>query len=129
MTHVIEGEDAVNVPAAPMEYLGHARVQASHAHMPKLLAKSMEGRRTAIPVLLVSGLMFAVAGALKYVVGEDSPISDFPAWMSISLFAVAAVLIAVAVLNMLQVRQQLGAIAAAKAAAATDTGEAAEAAE
>lgn len=89
-----------------------------------LNTKSIDARQTAIPVLLVSGFMFVVAGALKFVVGEESPISDFPVWMSIALFAVALVLIAIAVLNMLHVRQFLaGAAAAAQNATGADSGD------
>ncbi len=107
--------------SAPMEYLGHNPTAAPHAHMPKLATKSIEARRTAIPVLLAAGVMFAVAGVLKFVAGEEAPISDFPAWMSISLFGIAAVLIIVAVLNMLHVSHQLAANAmAVKAAEAAD---------
>ena len=107
MTHVVEDDDSAIVPAAPMEYLGHARVAPQHKRIAMMTTKSLEARRTAIPILLVCGFMFAVAGMLKFVVGDESPIADFPIWMPIMLFVLAGASIIVAVLNMLYVSKVL----------------------
>ena len=107
MTHVVEDDDSVNVPAAPIEYLGHARAAPQHKRMAMMTTKSLEAHRTAIPILLVCGIMFALAGVLKFVVGDESPISDFPLWMPILLFVLAGLSLIVAVLNMLHVRRML----------------------
>lgn len=107
MTHVVEDDDSVIVPAAPMEYLGHARVAPQQKRIGMLRTKSVEARRTAIPILLVCGVMFALGGTLKFVVGDESPISDFPIWMPIVLFVLALGSISIAVLNMLQVGKLL----------------------
>lgn len=105
MTHVVEGDDSVIVPAAPMEYLAHSAPARPRIAM--LQAKSLEARRTAIPVLLTAGVMFLIAGALRFVVGEESPASDLPIWMSVVLFALAAALVTAGIFNMLQVRNDL----------------------
>jgi hypothetical protein len=109
MTHVVEDDDSVNVPAAPMEYLGHARAAPQHKRIAMMTTKTLEARRTAIPILLVCGFMFALAGVLKFVVGDESPISDFPIWMPIMLFVLAGASIIIAVLNMLYVSKTLAA--------------------
>lgn len=69
--------------------------------------QSLEGRRTAIPVLLVAGIMFGLGGGLKFVVGEESPISDFPTWMPIVMFCMCGVLLVLGVLNMIHVGGEL----------------------
>jgi hypothetical protein len=95
------------VPAAPLEYLGHAKIAPQQGSVRMLKPQSLEGRRTAIPVLLVSGLMFGVAGALKFVVGEESPIYEFPNWMPIVMFCLSGVLLVLAILNMFHVGNEL----------------------
>jgi hypothetical protein len=90
-----------------MEYLGHARVAPQHKRIAMLKTKSLEARRTAIPILLVLGIMFTIAGLLKFVVGDESPISDFPIWMPIVLFVLAAMSLLLAVLNMSHVGKML----------------------
>ena len=72
-----------------------------------LTAKSLEARRTFIPILLTTGVMFFLAGVSKFIVGDQSPIADYPAWMPIALFSLAGTLLIVAILNMLQVRSQM----------------------
>jgi len=107
MTHVVDEGDSVMVPAAPMEYLGHAHAAPQRSSVRMLKLESLGARRTAIPVLLVSGVMFAAAGALKFISGEQSPISQFPMWMPILMFCLSGVLLVLGVLNMLHVATQL----------------------
>jgi hypothetical protein len=107
MTHVVEGDDSVNIPAAPMEFLGHARTIPQHASVHMMKPESLEGRRTAIPILLVTGLMFGVGGTLKFFVGEESPVADFPMWMPIVMFVLAGILLVLGVLNMIRVGSEL----------------------
>jgi hypothetical protein len=107
MSHVVEDDDSVIVPAAPEEYLGHQQHASPRDRHALLLAKSLEARRTAIPILLVSGAVLALAGVLKFVVPEASPLHDFPDWMGFVFFGVAAPLLALGILNMLQVRSEL----------------------
>lgn len=107
MSHVVEDDDSVIVPAAPEEYLGHQQHTPGRSRHALLQAKSLEARRTAIPILLVSGMVLALAGILKFVVPEASPLHDFPDWMGFVFFGLAAPLLALGVLNMLQVRAEL----------------------
>jgi protein-S-isoprenylcysteine O-methyltransferase Ste14 len=107
MTHVVEDDDAVIMPAAPMEYLGHARVAPKHKRIAMLKTKSLQARRTAIPILLVLGIMFTIAGLLKFFVSDESPVSEFPIWMPIVFFVLAAICLVLAVLNMAHVGKML----------------------
>ena len=70
-------------------------------------AASIGMRRTAIPPLLTMGLGLIAGGALKFLVGEDSPMHDVPVWIAIALFVVGLALIGIAVLNILQLRAML----------------------
>jgi membrane associated rhomboid family serine protease len=107
MKRVAADDDSVIVPPPPKEFLAHATAAPSRPQIALLQTKSLEARRTAIPVLLTSGVIFAVAGALRFVMGDESPLADFPAWMSFALFALAGVCLCIAILNMVQVRAQL----------------------
>jgi membrane associated rhomboid family serine protease len=107
MRRVVTGDDSVIVPAAPKELLAHATAAPSRPQVALLQPKSLEARRTAIPVLLTTGVIFAVAGALKFILGDESPLADFPLWMPVALFALSGVCLTVAILNMMQVRAML----------------------
>ena len=105
MEHVVEGDDSVTVPAPPLEYLGHRpAAHAPSARMQIMQARSLEGKRTAIPVLLTAGMLFIIAGTLKFLVGPESPLYDFPIWMPLVLFGLSIPMLTLAALNMLQVR-------------------------
>jgi len=107
MRRVADDDDSVIVPPPPKEYLAHATAAPSRPKIALLQTKSLEARRTAIPVLLTSGVIFAVAGALRFLMGDESPLAEFPAWMSFALFALSGLCLSVAIINMLQVRTQL----------------------
>jgi uncharacterized membrane protein YidH (DUF202 family) len=65
-------------------------------------------RRTAIPILLTTGVVLCAAGAFILAAGPDSAIQDVaqkPA--AIVLLVLGAILIALGVLNMLSVRHAL----------------------
>lgn len=104
-------DDAVAVPAPPVDYLarhlGGGGVAASARREPYL--RGVEFKRTVIPILLTLGVALPVLGALRYVVGQGSPLAEFPGWVSYALFATGAVLLALAVMNMAQVKHQLDA--------------------
>ena len=94
------------VPAAPMSAFTYTPSHKPAA--PKLpFYKTLNFRQTVIPILLTCGVMLLVMASLKFVVNPDSPLAALPGWMPVVLVVIAAGLLAVAVLNMLQVRQQL----------------------
>ena len=110
----LDDDDVVIVPAAPLSSLGprptHRPVSSG---VP--LFKSLVFRRTAIPVLLTSGLLMLAVAGFRYVVDPDSVLALLPPWISVVLLAAAALLLLVAALNMAQVRQQLTAESAGRA--------------
>lgn len=69
--------------------------------------QSISVRQTVVPILLTIGLGLIVAGVMKFLVSEDSPMHDLPGWLPVCLIAVGLVLIGVAAINMLQIRSVL----------------------
>jgi hypothetical protein len=102
-------DDAVIVPAAPQEYLGHTPVRPHRhkARAQKLDYDSLKFRQTSIPIFLTTGVMLFLAGALRFIVGTDAPLSDLPLWLAFTTWIAAAFMIGGAVMNMMRVRNQL----------------------
>lgn len=82
------------------------------------LFKTLSFRRTAIPILLTSSVLMLAVAVLKYTVNRDSVLALLPGWIPVALFAAAVVFLGVAILNMVQVRQQMAAEKAVGASAA-----------
>jgi len=74
-------------------------------------ARALDRKRTMIPILLTIGLLLLIAGAARWVVAEDSAFRLFNNVVSLALLGLGGLLLGVAVLNMLQVRDQLAAAA------------------
>jgi hypothetical protein len=110
-------EEPAFIPAAPFETLGRVNRSASapHVHLPSL--KSLAARRTIIPILLTVGLMLMVSATMRLMVSQDTPLSTLPTWAAPAGYVMGGLLLAVAVINMLQVRSELSRKAAAKARA------------
>jgi hypothetical protein len=68
------------------------------------LYQTMKFRQTIIPVLLTCSLLTLLASSLKFAAGPDSIFSDLPLWLPITLAVAGAVLLMLAVLNMLAVK-------------------------
>jgi hypothetical protein len=64
-------------------------------------------RRTLIPILLTCGVLLIATASLKWIAGPISVFAQLELWMAILMIALGAMLLAVAGLNMLQVRDQL----------------------
>ena len=106
---VTTDDDAVMVPAPAMETLGqvHAKLDAAHhrPHLPTI--KSVEARRTVIPVLLTCGLLLFIAATMRLVTSPDTPLRSLPPWMSWAGYALGVLLWGVALINMFSVRKEL----------------------
>jgi len=106
---VTTDDDAVMVPAPAMETLGHVHTKpdATHhrAHLPTI--KSVEARRTVIPVLLTCGLLLVIAATMRLVTSPDTPLRSLPPWMSWAGYALGLLLWGVALINMFSVRKEL----------------------
>src|SRR5687768_3554839 len=72
-------------------------------------ARALERERTFIPILLNCGTLLFMVGAARWLVPEDSAFRILSAATSLAILAFGVVLLAVAVLNMLQVRDRLAA--------------------
>jgi hypothetical protein len=105
---IVDDDDSVNVPApdaavfAPKVRLTPARRTGRAA-----MYQTIEFRRTIIPILLTCGTLMIVFGSLKYTMGQDSALAELPGWLPIVLFTTGAVLLSLAVVNMLSVKHQL----------------------
>ncbi len=111
---VVDDDDAVNIPApdasvfAPRKPAASAGARAAVARR-----KQVTFRQTLIPVLLTTGVLAIAFGLARVALGPDSPAAAFPAWATPTFVVAGAVLLALAVLNMLSVRSMLAADAAA----------------
>jgi hypothetical protein len=104
----VDEDDRVIVPAAPLSAFGpKPNYRASTPAVP--LFKTLGFRRTAIPILLTTSILMLAVAALRFVVDPDSVLALLPAWTPLALTFAAVLFLAVAVLNMMQVRQQLAA--------------------
>lgn len=93
--------DPQAAPSAP-------RQSAAQLIARRQLLRRLNLRRTLIPVLLTFGVLFPVFGILQFLIDPDSPLSAHHAmWMPLSLFTFGAVMLALAVMNILYVRDQL----------------------
>ena len=68
-----------------------------------------------IPVLLTCGVLLGTLGGLWFTLDPDAPLrASRGAWLPATLIAIAAVLLALAAINMAQVRHLLRASASSK---------------
>ena len=103
-----EENDSVIMPAQSVDYLAH------HPHAPAQpnrsaaagLTRSVRFRQTIIPVLLTTGVLLLMTTVLKYTVNPDAPLAAMPGWTATLLAAAGAALLAVAALNIVQMRHR-----------------------
>jgi hypothetical protein len=103
----LQDEDDVMlaVPAAPRESLAQVvHYEAPHIrpHIPRFQSLGM--RQTIVPILLTVGTILCIAGVVKLLVGEDSPLHEYGNWLAIVFFAAGGATLALGLLNMLQLR-------------------------
>jgi len=107
---VVDDDDAVIVPAPPVEYLGHAHPHhppagAGPARQPGFYA--VDYRRTIIPILFTTGIMMIIFGAARYFVSPDSQLGLQPPWVSYLLFGFGVISLAACAVSVLQLQQIL----------------------
>jgi hypothetical protein len=102
----LDDDDVVIVPAAPLSSLGH---RPHHRPAPRRVPmfKTLQFRRTAIPILLTSGAVLIAVVGLKFVVHRDSVLATLPMGTCVAMVAMGLMLLLVAAVNMAQVRQQI----------------------
>lgn len=74
-----------------------------------LATRTLGRKRTVIPILLTCGALLVISGAARWVVSDDSAFHFVSAAMSLALLGFGGLLLFIAVLNMLQVRDQIAA--------------------
>jgi hypothetical protein len=97
-----DADDAVIAPPPD------ASVFAAKVRTVDLVAQQkLHAQRTAIPILLTCGVLLPAVGALKWLAPRTSVFAAWDVVLPIGLFVVGAMLLILAVLNMLHVRDTL----------------------
>ena len=97
-------DDAMLAPAPDPSMLAHP---LPYHPSPIRRGISLGAKRTLIPILLTTGLLLLIFGALRFVMGADSPYTQMPNWL-IALVGIASlILLAGAFFTMLQVQHEL----------------------
>ncbi|HSV13678.1 MAG TPA: hypothetical protein VLI90_05425 [Tepidisphaeraceae bacterium] len=105
---IIDDDDSVNIPAPDATvFAPRPRTRPALRTGRSVIYQTIEFRRTIIPILLTCGTLVILFGSLKYTLGPDSALAELPSWLPVVLFITGAVLIALAVVNMLSVKHQL----------------------
>ena len=101
----VEADDQMNAPAPTLETF------VKKPHRPsgksKMLDRSIETRRTLIPILLTMGVMLPVVGSLKWFTSAESPFAAWHPAAAGALILTGIVLLFFAILNMSQVQKML----------------------
>jgi hypothetical protein len=101
-------DDAMLAPAPDADTLNYAyAAKKSAARKGPSAHQGLETKRTLIPILLTTGVMFLILGGSKFVAGGDSSFAGLPLWFVGMMCGMAVVLLAFAVFTMLQVKAQL----------------------
>jgi hypothetical protein len=101
----VDEDDRVIVPAALISSLGPRSHGPVAPRVP--IFKSLQFRRTAIPVLLTTGVLLLFVAALKFLVNRDAVLATMPVGMCLGLAGAGVLLLCVGALNVVQVRRQL----------------------
>ena len=96
-----ENEDDVLLAAPPPDTTALATGRATHE---LITGRQIRTRRTLIPILLTCGVLMPAVASLKWLRGAESPFAAWPLWPPVVLTGCGLILLALAVLNMLQVR-------------------------
>jgi hypothetical protein len=95
-------DDVVAAPAPDASVFAPKRRTAD-----LLLESRLHNQRTAIPVLLTCGVLLPAIGSLKWLAPRDSVFAQWDATVPLILGIAGVLLLAVAVMNMLHVRDGL----------------------
>jgi hypothetical protein len=97
-------DDAMLAPAPDPSMLAHP---LPYRPSPIRRGISLDAKRTLIPILLTTGLLLLVFGALRFVMGADSPYAQMPSWLVALVGVSGLILLAGAFFTMLQVQHEL----------------------
>jgi len=108
-----EDDDAVIVPPPDASAFAARRGTALEQAL-----RSLHTRRMMIPILLTCGVLLPAIASLKWLASPVSVFALLDTWIAVGMALLGVVLLALAVMNMLQVRDQLRAAARPRTAAA-----------
>ena len=96
------GDDMLGAPAPD------ASVFAPRRSTRDLIAeRQLNNRRTLIPILLTCGVLLPAVGSLKWLRGPESAFTAWPVWAPLLLAALGALMLFLAIVSMIQVRQMM----------------------
>ena len=104
---IVDDDDAVLIPELAPERLASAsaaRYGAARATSRAGGTRSLFFRRTMIPILLTCGLIFPALAAMWLSTDRDHVVRRTGPWLPVTLVALGAVFLLLAVVNMAQVR-------------------------
>jgi hypothetical protein len=104
---VIDDDDAVIVPPPDPSVFEYSSKATADMRAKVARQKSIDFRRTLIPILLTCGVLLIIFGSLKFVSGPDSVLTDLSIGIPIGLFVMAIILLALAAVNMISVKKQM----------------------
>jgi hypothetical protein len=101
----------MNMPAPEVSVFQPRRKPAAKASVSAATTakRSLQYRRTLIPILLVLGVYMAWLASLKYFSGPDSVLATLPGWVPALLGVGSMVMLVLAVVNMISVKLQMDA--------------------
>jgi hypothetical protein len=103
----VNDDDLVMIPAPSAEVFAHTH-HAAQTHAPRLATiKSLDARRTVIPILLTIAAVLVATSTLRLLTSPNTPLSTLPRWIAWAGYTIAGLLFAVAILNVLYVRNEL----------------------
>ena len=94
------------IPEAPLEYLAQIH-HAPKPHVPHLVLKSIEQRRTIAPVLLTFGAGLIAFCITRFLCNHDCNLYFWPAWLCVLLGVLGLLIIVVAAATMMSIQAQL----------------------
>jgi hypothetical protein len=109
IARVVEDDDTLNLPAPSPEMLAHRPLPPRAKG--ELISRTVGFKQTLIPILLTMGVLMAGIAAWSFALGDESPVAA-AAWIPMAVLGIAAVMLILAVITMLQVRSQLSKAAA-----------------
>jgi len=107
---IIDDDDMMSIPAPEASVFQPKTKNVAEMRARAAAARNLEFQRTLIPILLTCGVMLGVFAVLKFVSGPDSMLAlAVKPWVPPVLGVISLLLLAMAVVLMLSVKQQLDA--------------------
>ena len=101
-------DDAMLAPAPDAATLNYAYSPSKAAARKVSRSNSgLETKRTLIPILLTTGVMFLILGCLKFIASGESSFAGLPMWFVGLICGMGALLLVFAAFTMMQVKSQL----------------------